>query len=60
MIQYINDNIAMILISAVIFVLMAWVIIFKIRQRSNGDSSCGCGCSGCPKPANVLNSLPYS
>lgn len=49
MIQYINDNIAMILISAVIFVLMAWVIIFKIRQRSSGDSSCGCGCSGCPQ-----------
>ncbi|EGD46902.1 hypothetical protein Cpap_1442 [Ruminiclostridium papyrosolvens DSM 2782] len=49
MIQFLKDNIATILISAVIFVLVAWIIIHKIIQRKNGESSCGCGCSGCPE-----------
>ena len=49
MIQYLKDNIATILISGVIFGLMAWVIVHKIRQmKKSSESSCGCGCSGCP------------
>lgn len=50
MIQYLKDNIATILISGVIFGLMAWVIVHKIRHmKKSSESSCGCGCSGCPE-----------
>lgn len=38
---------ATIIIAAVIFGLMAWVIISEIKKSKRGEKSCGCGCSGC-------------
>lgn len=49
MVQFFKNNIATILISTLVFGLMAWVVVYKIRQRRNGNASCGCGCSGCPE-----------
>ncbi|HEX2926389.1 MAG TPA: FeoB-associated Cys-rich membrane protein [Ruminiclostridium sp.] len=49
MVEFLKGNIATILISVLVFGLMAWVVIYKIRQRRKGISGCGCGCSGCPE-----------
>ncbi len=47
MIQFLKDNLATIIIAAIVIGLMAWVVIHRIRQRQRGESTCGCGCSGC-------------
>jgi hypothetical protein len=39
--------IATIVLSGIIFGFMAFVIVKQIKKAKNGESSCGCGCSGC-------------
>ena len=38
---------ATIVIGAVIFGFMVFVIVNLIKKAKKGESSCGCGCSGC-------------
>lgn len=38
---------ATLLIAGVVFGLMGVVIVKKIKAHKNGESTCGCGCSGC-------------
>lgn len=49
MINYITDNLATILISAILFIIVASLIRKVIKDKKNGCSSCGGGCSttGC-------------
>ncbi len=47
MLQFLKENLATIIISAVVFGLMAWVVVYRIRQRQKGVVGCGCGCDGC-------------
>lgn len=39
--------IATIILSVIIFGFMAFVVGKQIKKAKNGESSCGCGCSGC-------------
>lgn len=39
--------IATIVLSGIIFGLMALVIVKQIKKAKNGESGCGCGCSSC-------------
>lgn len=39
--------IATIIMSIIIFGLMALVVVNRIKKAKSGESSCGCGCSGC-------------
>ncbi|EKQ54342.1 MULTISPECIES: FeoB-associated Cys-rich membrane protein [unclassified Clostridium] len=39
--------IATIVLGGIIFGLMALVIVNQIKKAKNGESGCGCGCSGC-------------
>ena len=39
--------IATIVVSAIIFGFIAFVIGKQIKQAKSGESGCGCGCSGC-------------
>lgn len=48
MLAWISENIATILISAVLIAVMAAIIIGIIKNKKKGKSSCGCGCSHCP------------
>ncbi|MGN0447631.1 MAG: FeoB-associated Cys-rich membrane protein [Acutalibacteraceae bacterium] len=46
--EFLTENIGTIAVLAVI-VLIIGAIIFKMRKdKKEGKSSCGCGCSGCP------------
>lgn len=47
MLAWIMENLATILISAVLVVIVAAVIAGMVRDKKKGKSSCGCGCSGC-------------
>lgn len=47
MLAWIMENLATILISAVLVVIVAAVLAGMVRDKKKGKSSCGCGCSGC-------------
>lgn len=38
---------ATIIIGGIVFGLMALIVVTQIKKAKNGESSCGCGCSGC-------------
>jgi len=47
MISFISENLATIIICAVLAAIIAIVAARIIKNRRNGSSSCGCGCGGC-------------
>ncbi len=47
MLTWIMENMATIMISAVLIIMVAAVIAGMIRNKKKGKSSCGCGCAGC-------------
>lgn len=47
MLTWIMDNMATLIISAVLIIMVAAVVASMVRSKRKGKSSCGCGCSGC-------------
>lgn len=47
MLTWIMENMATIIISAVLIIMVAAVIASMVRGKRKGRSSCGCGCAGC-------------
>ena len=48
MIAWISENIATIIICAVLAFVVAAIVISMIKNKKKGKSSCGCGCADCP------------
>lgn len=48
MLTWIMENMATIIISAVLIIIVAAVIASMVRSKRRGKSSCGCGCASCP------------
>ena len=48
MIAWLTENIATIIICAVLIFVVAAIIIHMIKNRKKGKSSCSCGCADCP------------
>ena len=48
MLAFISDNIATVIICAVLIAAVTAIIVGMVKNRKKGKSSCGCGCSGCP------------
>ncbi|MCI8433791.1 MAG: FeoB-associated Cys-rich membrane protein [Lachnospiraceae bacterium] len=48
MLAWLMENMATIIISAVLVLLVATVIASMVHSKRKGKSSCGCGCGGCP------------
>jgi hypothetical protein len=48
MLSFISENLATIIVGAVVFAIFAGVVIKLVRERKLKKTSCGCGCSGCP------------
>lgn len=38
---------ATIIISAIVFGIVIRIIVKQVKKVKNGESGCGCGCSGC-------------
>ncbi len=47
MITWFSENIATIIICAVLIGIVAAIIAHMIINRKKGKSSCGCGCANC-------------
>ncbi len=48
MFTWLSNNLATIVICAILIVIVALIIGYLIRNRKKGRSSCGTGCAGCP------------
>ena len=47
MLTWLMENMATIIISAVLVLVVAAIIVSMVRSKRKGKSSCGCGCAGC-------------
>lgn len=48
MMTWVYENLATILICAVLLAIVIGIIAGLLRKKKQGISSCGCGCSNCP------------
>ena len=49
MLTWLMENMATIIISAVLVLVVAAIIVSMVRGKRKGKSSCGCGCGSCPQ-----------
>ncbi len=47
MLTWLMENMASIIISAVLVLMVSMSIASMVRSKRKGKSSCGCGCAGC-------------
>ena len=47
MLNWIAENLATILICAILILIVFLIIRYLLRQKKAGKSSCGCGCAIC-------------
>lgn len=47
MLTWLMENMATIIISAVLVFVVAAILVSMKRGKRKGKSSCGCGCAGC-------------
>lgn len=47
MLAWLMENMATIIISAVLVFVVAAILVSMKRGKRKGKSSCGCGCAGC-------------
>ncbi len=48
MLAWLTENIATIIICAVLLAVVSAIIVSMIKNKKKGKSSCGCGCANCP------------
>lgn len=48
MLAWLTENIATIIICAVLIAVVSAIIVCMIKNKKKGKSSCGCGCADCP------------
>ncbi len=61
MLTWFVENMATIIISAILVLVVAAILVSMVRSKRKGKSSCGCGCAGCamngachpPKPETL-------
>ena len=44
---WLENNLATIIISAILLTVIGLIVGFKIKNKKNGKRSCGCGCKSC-------------
>lgn len=47
MLQWIGANLGTILICLVLLAIVTFIIVYLVRQKKQGKSSCGCNCAHC-------------
>lgn len=48
MAAFLAENLATIIIGAVVLAVVVLITVKMTKDRKKGKNSCGCGCSGCP------------
>lgn len=47
MLTWIEQNLGTLIITIVLIAIITSIILYQIRQKKRGKSSCGCGCEHC-------------
>ena len=47
MLQWIGANLGTILVCLVLLAIITFIIVYLVRQKKQGKSSCGCNCAHC-------------
>ena len=47
MLAWLSANLANVLITAALIVIVTLILVRMIRNKKKGSSSCGCGCEHC-------------
>ena len=55
MLTWIKANLATVIISAVLIVIVAAIIVSIVKDKRCGKSSCGCKCASCPMSGSCHN-----
>lgn len=55
MLTWIKANLATVIISAALLVIMAAIIVSIVNDKRRGKSSCGCKCASCPMSGSCHN-----
>ena len=45
--EWLVNNLSTILVGLGVLALLVGVIVYMIRQKRRGETSCGCGCTNC-------------
>jgi len=48
MLSFISENLASLIVGAIVLLIVGAVVVKLIRDKKNHRSSCGACCSGCP------------
>ena len=48
MLAWLGENMATVIICAILIAVVAAIIVGMVRDKKKGKSSCGCGCANCP------------
>ena len=52
MLYWIMENLGTDIVSVLLLAAIAAILVGMLRDRKNGKTSCGSGCSGCPMGDN--------
>ena len=55
MLQWIGANLGTILICLVLLAIVTFIIVYLVRQKKQGKSSCGCNCAHCAMHGSCHN-----
>lgn len=48
MLIFLLENLATVLIAAVLLAVLAGIVLFMRKNKKQGKSACSCGCANCP------------
>ncbi len=55
MLQWIGANLGTILVCLVLLAIVTFIILYLVRQKKQGKSSCGCNCAHCAMHGSCHN-----
>lgn len=55
MLQWIGANLGTILVCLVLLAIVTFIIVYLVRQKKQGKSSCGCNCAHCAMHGSCHN-----
>ena len=55
MLHWIGANLGTILICLVLLAIVTFIILYLVRQKKQGKSSCGCNCAHCAMHGSCHN-----
>ena len=55
MLQWIGANLGTILVCLVLLAIITFIILYLVRQKKQGKSSCGCNCAHCAMHGSCHN-----